>query len=202
MKKSVSKKLVASLIALSFFFAAAVCFLVYRNTSVPETIRLSDYPQYQGTLVWDLSCSNVLTADTKIAPLESSDKVTALDMIQGNGYQENYIEIRGSAYVPNESIELFDTSVVLQAEGSDTALLLKTEAAPSDTLTKSEGGGVYNYNYAFFRSAVAKKRLSSDVRYQVLLLYGNNDTPKSIVPTSYYLSLNAQNEWEVANEPS
>lgn len=202
MKERVSKNVVAGLVALSLLLTAAICFLVYRNTSVPDTIRMDKYPPYEGDLVWELTCSDSLSEATEIVPMETSDNVTSLDTIQGNGYREDYIEISGSAYVPGESIELFDTAVVLWAEGAKNALLLKTEAVSDDALTKSEGNGTYNYNYAFFRSAVAKKYLDPGVRYQVLLLYGNNQSPKSLVPTSYSLVLNDQNILEVTNEPS
>ena len=202
MNKHVSAPLVRIFIILSILLTAGICWIVYRNHTVPTSVTLADYPTFEGQLEYDFTHIGDLTPATSSSALDVSDSVTNLYTISGNGSQSNILEISGYAYIPGENIDLFNTTVLLQASGnnvSEPVLALRTFSTPSSTVTDSFGNGKFNYSYASFKSIIPKKYLTKDNQYQVLLLYGNNEYPKSIFKTTYTVYINDLNGVEVTN---
>lgn len=199
MRHCTLRRIVKISILCSMILIVGICSLVYFNTIRMKTVDLKEYPIMEGSVVYDIQYVGDLSRKTELVATESSDKVTRLEMIEGNGYQEDYIEIAGYAYVPSESIELFDVSVILTT-GEDTGFQLNTHATPSQELTDKEGNGQYNYTYAYFKCVVPKKKLKSNETYQILLLYGNNGKDKQIVETTTYFTLGTGGAVEVSYE--
>ena len=180
--------------------ALFICVAIYRDIAVPSKIQCENIQNASEEFNYGFSYIGDAQEDTIVNDTQNGeDKVTRFEYISGNGYKDSIVEYDGYIYIPQESVNLFDTSVLIKDCENGDVYKLYTEAQPCEDAIEKKGDTEYNYSYGYFKSVVSKKYILKNVNYQIFLLYGNNKHERCIVETAYCFSLNSNNQVEVKN---
>ncbi len=96
-----------------------------------------------------------------VADVSGADQTAADDMeykIERVRLEDGYLDIRGYAYEPGESVDVADTTVLAYDAAADVYYRLPTEHVKKAKLTKNADDG-YNYDYAQFQSITRASKI-------------------------------------------
>ncbi|MCI8876040.1 MAG: hypothetical protein HFI77_08310 [Lachnospiraceae bacterium] len=81
-------------------------------------------------------------------------------------YGTNFIKLEGYAYVPGQSIDYADISVIAYHPGEDKYYRLPTEIVKKTKITKKVKDG-HNYDYCGFSSVVLADKIWDDTKFYI-----------------------------------
>lgn len=152
------------------------CVILYFNTILSTKITLRDYNKNAGEVICNIEAVEVCNHNTIRNHTNLSTNNLGF-IIEGNGNNSKFIDIRGWSIIRGEEITTFKTSVLLKEVGNQTDEFIKlsTEMEKTPYLTQetfAEDGKIYDY--AGFLATIPKKKLKSGSVYNVYLHYQNN----------------------------
>ena len=151
-----------------------------------------------GLVICIIVTCGIYYRDHNIKEIEiNSEKVTmgTLDDLAFNLENKSIVDnekllLSGTVYKKKESINSFHTYILLKAEKSDNHfLVLPTSLVKREDISHQYGeGGMYNYNNSGFNATINLNKLDSNKRYEVFVLYMNNDD-RALYNTEIWIEL-------------